>query len=80
MGPFLADANRRVYTVGIGRDWLDVAFAWIEQEQRVIFDQVGGLNGNYRANAWVVSLTVSKESLAKALKGKAPEPPKPPGS
>lgn len=83
VGPFLADADRRVYAVGIGRDWLDVAFAWIDHDQRVIRDQVDGLNGNYRGSSWVVSVTVGKESLAKALKGKAPkppEPPKPPGS
>jgi len=78
VGPFLADADSLVYTVGLGRDWLDVAFAWIDRGQRNIVGQVDNLNGNYRSSAWVVCLTVSKRSLAKALKGKVPEPPKPP--
>lgn len=55
---FLPDAERTVYAVGLGRDWLDVAFSWISFEQRVITTNADGINGNWRANAWMASLTL----------------------
>ncbi len=60
VGPFLADSNRSVYTAGIGLDWLNVAFAWIANDQRIVTTNVDGINGNWRSSAWLLSLTVSK--------------------
>ncbi len=59
VGAFLPDANRTVLSFGIGKDPLDVAFSWVDFDQRIITNQVDGLNGNYRASAWKLSLTLN---------------------
>ncbi len=58
-GPFFTDFDDTIVTVGFGRDWLDVAFLWFNRDQRLVLDQVDGLNGNYRSNAWMLSLSAS---------------------
>jgi long-chain fatty acid transport protein len=60
LGAFLADADRNVLTVGAGLDWLDVSFAWITYDQRIVATSAQGLNGNYRANAWTFTLSATK--------------------
>jgi long-chain fatty acid transport protein len=59
VGAFLPDSNRSTLAMGVGLDWLDVAFSWTTYDQRIVSTSVQGLNGNYRANAWsfVVSAT-----------------------
>ncbi len=59
VGPFFADADRTVLAVGVGLDWIDLAFMWIDSEQRIISDQIDDLNGNYRSSAWQLGLTLS---------------------
>lgn len=58
-GPFFTDFDDTIVSVGFGRDWLDVAFLWFNRDQRLVLDQVDGLNGNYRSNAWMLSLSAS---------------------
>jgi long-chain fatty acid transport protein len=60
IGAFLPDADRNVLSVGAGLDWLDVAFVWTTYEQRIVFDSAQGLNGNYRANAWMLTISATK--------------------
>ncbi len=60
VGPFLADADRSIYTAGVGLDWLNVAFAWIASDQRVVTRNVDRINGNWRSSAWLLSLTITK--------------------
>lgn len=60
VGAFLADANRNTFTAGFGLDWLDVAFAWSTYQQRVITTSADQLNGNWRANRWMVVITATK--------------------
>lgn len=59
VGPFLADADRNVVSAGVGRGWLDVAFNWIDFDQRIVTDNEADFNGNYRSSAWMVSATIS---------------------
>ena len=60
VGAFLADSDRNVLAVGIGLDWLDVAFAWTTFDQRIVSTSDQGLNGNYRANAWTFLVSATK--------------------
>lgn len=60
VGPLLADSDRAVYTAGIGLDWLNVAFAWIANDQRIVTTNVDGINGNWRSSSWLLSLTIAK--------------------
>lgn len=60
VGPLLPDADSTLFTLGLGKDWLDVAFAWIDFDRRIISDQVDGLNGNYRSSAWMLGLTINQ--------------------
>lgn len=59
VGALIADGNRTLLAVGFGKDPLDVAFSWVDVEQRIITNQVDGLNGNYRSSAWMLGLTIS---------------------
>ena len=59
VGPLLADADSTLFSLGLGKDWLDMAFTWIDYDRRIIFDQVDDLDGNYRSSAWMLALTFS---------------------
>ena len=58
-GPFFTDFDDTIVSVGFGRDWLDIAFLWFDREQRVVVDQVDRINGSYRSNAWMLSVSAS---------------------
>ncbi len=60
VGPFLADKESFRVSAGYGKDWLDVAFSWSDEQQRIISTQVDDLNGNYRSSSWRFGLTLSK--------------------
>lgn len=60
VGAVLADANRNVITAGLGRDWLHVGISWVDFEQRIVTDNLQGLNGNHRSNGWTVTVTISR--------------------
>lgn len=60
VGPLLVDADRTVFAAGWGWDWLDVAFQWRDFEQRIVADQVDGLNGNYRNRGLQLVVTVAR--------------------
>ena len=59
VGAFLADFDQNVYTLGFARDWLDIAFLWFDRSQRLVTNQIDGLDGNYRSNAWMLSFSLS---------------------
>lgn len=60
VGAFLPDSNRNIVSVGAGLDWLDVAFSWITYDQRIVSTSAEGLNGNYRANGWTLTISATK--------------------
>jgi len=60
VGAFLADANRNTITAGFGLDWLDIAVGWSSYAKRSIVTNVDALNGEYRANGWTLTLSVTK--------------------
>src|ERR1044071_6359349 len=61
VGAFLADANRNTITAGFGLDWLDLAVGWSSYAKRSIVTNVDALNGEYRANGWTLTLSVTKQ-------------------
>ncbi len=60
VGPLLPDADRRIFSFGWGKDWLDTAFQWIDFDQRQILNNRDDFNGNYNGNAWLFVVTVSQ--------------------
>lgn len=60
VGPFLADADRSVYAAGVGLDWLELAFAWVDYDQRIVTTSGDEINGNWRQSAYLISLTIVK--------------------
>jgi long-chain fatty acid transport protein len=60
VGPLLADSDRSVYAGGIGLDWLELAFAWIDYDQRIVTTNADAVNGNWRQSAYLLSLTIVK--------------------
>lgn len=60
MGPLLPDADRISYAVGFSKDWLDVAFLWLDVQGRTTQVNVDDLNGTYNSNAWVLGVTINK--------------------
>lgn len=59
VGAFLPDSNRNTLALGVGLDWLDVAFAWTTYDQRIVATRKD-FNGNYRANAWSLVISATK--------------------
>lgn len=60
VGAFLPDSSRNTLSVGAGLDWLDAAFSWITYDQRIVYNSAQGLNGNYRANGWALTISATK--------------------
>ena len=60
VGAFLPDSDRSTFAIGIGRDWLDLAFNWLTYKQRIVTTNVDSLNGNYRTNAYLLAVTITK--------------------
>jgi long-chain fatty acid transport protein len=60
VGPFFPDSDHTTISLGVGLDWLDVAAGMTTYKQRIITTSLAGLNGNYRAKTWNVSVTVTK--------------------
>ncbi|HWM91304.1 MAG TPA: outer membrane protein transport protein [Thermoanaerobaculia bacterium] len=60
VGAFLPDSDRSTVSVGFGLDWLDVAFSWVTYDQRIVFTSLQDLNGNYRANGWMFTISATK--------------------
>ena len=60
VGAFLPDSDRSTVSVGFGLDWLDVAFSWVTYDQRIVSTSLQELNGNYRANGWVFTMSATK--------------------
>jgi long-chain fatty acid transport protein len=60
VGPFLTDADRSTITAGFGLDWLDIAAGYTMYKDREIVTNTQSINGVYRANAWSVTLSVTK--------------------
>jgi long-chain fatty acid transport protein len=60
VGAFLPDSDRNIMSVGAGLDWLDVAFSWVTYDQRIVSTSAEGLNGNYRANGWTLTISATK--------------------
>lgn len=59
VGPFLPDADRFGLSLGIGRDWLDLALLYQQLDERTVTDSVFDVNGRWRTNAWMAALTIS---------------------
>lgn len=59
LGPFLPDAERISYSAGFSMDWLDVAFVWVDTQERQTVVNSDDFNGNYNSNAWILGLTIN---------------------
>lgn len=60
VGPFLPDANRSVFSLGIGRDWLDIGVQLVAPENRITRTNADDLNGAYSGNSWMLGISVTK--------------------
>jgi long-chain fatty acid transport protein len=76
VGPFFADADAHVVSLGFGKDWLDVAVAWVQYADRSVVASVDGFNGNWSANALRLGVTV--RNVFGAAPPKLPQAPPPP--
>lgn len=60
LGPLLPDAERNIFSAGIGRDWLDIGFQLIAPQTRTTVTSSDGLNGLYKGNSYLVGISVTK--------------------
>ncbi len=59
LGPLLPDGERISYSAGFSMDWLDIAFVWVDTQERQTVVNSDDFNGNYNANAWILGLTIN---------------------
>ena len=59
LGPFFPDAERFSYSAGFSMDWLDIAFVWVDTQDRQTVVNSDDFNGNYNSNAWILGLTIN---------------------
>lgn len=57
VGFFFVDSDKLVYSAGIGKDWLQVAFRWEDYDQRIVTTTLDDFNGNFRQSAWSLGVT-----------------------
>jgi long-chain fatty acid transport protein len=60
VGPLLPDAERSIFSAGIGRDWLDVGFQLIAPQTRTTVTNSNNLNGLYKGNSYLLGISVTK--------------------
>lgn len=60
VGALFPDGDRTGYHLGLSRDWLDVAFVWVDVGERLVATSSDGLNGAYNGDAWLLLITVNK--------------------
>ena len=72
LSPFLLDSDRSIVSVGLGRDWLQIAAQWITYSDRsgTMSDSLGG---SFGGDAWQVLLTLRRKSIDRSALGKAGE-------
>lgn len=59
LGPLFPDAERISYSAGFSMDWLDIAFVWLDAQERQTVVNSDGFNGKYNSNAWILGLTIN---------------------
>jgi long-chain fatty acid transport protein len=57
VGAFLADSDRGIMAGGVGLDWLQLAFAWIDYDQRIVTTSADAVNGNWRKHEDLIGFT-----------------------
>lgn len=59
VSPFLPDAQRSIVSFGFGRDWLDLAFQYVQMEDRIVRTSANDFNGAWSGNGWRFGLSVT---------------------
>lgn len=59
IGPLFVGGDKNVISAGVGLDWLDLSVSYEELDDRLVTDQVDGLDGLYRDNRLVVVVSVA---------------------
>lgn len=59
LGPLFVGGDKNVLSAGVGLDWLDLSVSYQEFDDRLVTSQVDGLDGLYRDNRLVVTITVA---------------------
>lgn len=59
LGPLFVGGDKNVVSAGVGLDWLDLSVSYQEFDDRLVTNQVDGLDGLYRDNRLVVAITVA---------------------
>ncbi len=62
LGPFLPDSDRSLFTLGIGRDWLDIAFQLTAPENRITRTnrEDPAINGAWSGNSYILGISITK--------------------
>jgi long-chain fatty acid transport protein len=62
LGPFLPDADRSIFTLGVGRDWLDISFQLTAPENRITRTnrEDPAINGAYSGNSYMLGISITK--------------------
>jgi long-chain fatty acid transport protein len=61
VAPFFPDAERSVFSLGFGRDWLDVGFQFITPDDRTTLTNADTFNGTYSGNTYILGISATKK-------------------
>lgn len=61
VAPLFPDGERSLFSLGFGRDWLDIGFQFISPEDRTTLTNVDTLNGTYSGNTYVLGISATKK-------------------
>jgi len=61
VAPLFPDAERSIFSAGIGRDWLDVGFQFISPASRTTLTNADNLNGTYSGNSYLLGFSITKK-------------------
>lgn len=61
VAPLFPDAERSIFSLGFGRDWLDIGFQFVSPSDRTTLTNADTFNGTYSGNTYILGISATKK-------------------
>lgn len=61
VAPLFPDAERSIFSLGFGRDWLDIGFQFVSPSDRTTLTNADTMNGTYSGNTYILGISATKK-------------------